>query len=112
MHKYILSIISFLIASLANGQSNVKQTKFECSSTVRFPKEAADNNISGTVIVIFDIDSTCNKVNIRIEKSLGYGCDEEALRAISKCKNYIHNLKCIPRIGVRQSFNFINPDEE
>lgn len=85
-----------------------------CQSTLSYPSSAQDNNISGTVVVLFDIDSNCRLVNIRIEKGIGYGCDEEAVKALKKCKPIFNGTKrsCTPILNLRQPFTFKNPDDE
>ena len=52
-----------------------------------YPKKAQDHKISGTVIIEFDRDSTCVFSNPKVIKGLGYGCDEEAIRAASQMMN-------------------------
>jgi|GEM_PF-2627518 len=51
---------------------------------LRYPQAARSNNIQGDVIVEFEIDANGNYRNFRINKSLGYGCDEEAIRLIKE----------------------------
>jgi TonB family protein len=48
---------------------------------MHYPRAAKENNIQGKVLIGFTIDSNGKVSNFRIKKSLGYGCDEEALRA-------------------------------
>jgi len=48
----------------------------------RLPKAARDNNISGSVAVQFTIDENGKATNLQVIRSLGFGCDEEALRLI------------------------------
>ncbi len=49
---------------------------------LKYPQSAAENNISGEVKLIFTVTISGSVTNIRIEESLGYGCDEEAIRLI------------------------------
>ena len=49
---------------------------------MHYPRAAKENNIQGKVLIVFTIDSNGKVSNFRIKKSLGYGCDEEALRAV------------------------------
>lgn len=49
---------------------------------LEYPPQAADENIHGTVVLEFDIDPTGKPYNFRILQSVGYGCDEEAIRLI------------------------------
>ena len=51
-------------------------------SSLRYPQEALDNNISGKVVVEFIINEKAERINFKIVKNLGYGCDEEAIRLI------------------------------
>lgn len=55
-------------------------------SRLVYPQEAIENKIEGKVYVIVVIDSTGEQLCSRIIKSLGYGCDEEALRLIETSK--------------------------
>jgi len=48
--------------------------------TIRYPKVAKEKNIQGKVVIAFTIDTAGNISNFRVKKSIGGGCDEEALR--------------------------------
>jgi TonB family protein len=47
-----------------------------------YPKEAAERRIIGSVRLTFWIDDEGRPSQIRVARSLGYGCDEEALRLL------------------------------
>jgi TonB family protein len=47
-----------------------------------YPDSAGNNNISGRVVVEFSVGVNGSISNLEISRSLGYGCDEEALRLI------------------------------
>lgn len=49
---------------------------------IKYPDSARENGISGTVHISFTIDSTGKTQYHRITKSIGSGCDEEALRVV------------------------------
>jgi len=49
-----------------------------------YPQLAKEKGIEGTVIVLVDVDSTCSIIDRRLVKTLGYGCDEAALKAIGQ----------------------------
>ena len=51
-----------------------------------YPQEAIEHNIEGKVYVIVVIDSTGDQLCSKVIKSIGYGCDEEALRLIETSK--------------------------
>lgn len=55
----------------------------------QMPKEAQSRNISGTVKLKFTISATGNITNIEVKKSLGYGCDEEAIRLIKNSGSWV-----------------------
>ncbi len=50
------------------------------SKEMRYPKEAAEHNISGTVKIKIDINHKGKVINTTVVSGIGYGCDEEAAR--------------------------------
>lgn len=52
------------------------------NSNIRYPANAVNNNVTGTVEITFTIDSIGKTSNYRVTKKIGSGCDEEALRVI------------------------------
>ena len=53
---------------------------------LKYPQEAFDHKVEGTVSVDFDIDVFGDVVETRIKHGLGYGCDEEAERIVKLLK--------------------------
>src|ERR1700749_4411461 len=51
---------------------------------IHYPALAKENNIQGKVWIRFTIDLNGKASNFRVTKSLGYGCDEEALKAVER----------------------------
>ena len=49
---------------------------------LQYPKQAKKNKIQGTVTISFTVDSVGNVRDIKVYKSLGNGCDEEAIRIL------------------------------
>ncbi len=49
---------------------------------IQYPPQAMENGIEGRVIVSFVIQTDGSIDMLKIEKGLGFGCDEEALRVI------------------------------
>jgi len=47
-----------------------------------YPTEAREAEIEGAVILEFDIDTSGNVSNIKVLKSVGFGCDKEAIRLL------------------------------
>ena len=52
------------------------------SENLRYPENAEENGIEGTVIVAFVVDVDGSITNIEILKGIGGGCDEEAIRIV------------------------------
>lgn len=48
------------------------------------PEAAMQNNIKGKVTLLFDVNPAGRPINIEVKKSLGYGCDEEAIRLLEE----------------------------
>jgi TonB family protein len=56
------------------------------------PKQAADNQIVGNVTVEFKVNREGKLSDFKIIKSLGYGCDEEAIRVIKDGPNWMSKV--------------------
>ena len=57
-----------------------KAMKKFIAKNLRYPKEALENKIQGTVYVRFDINRKGKVTDAKVIKGIGYGCDEEAMR--------------------------------
>ena len=53
---------------------------------LKYPNEALEAKIEGTVFLRYYIDYKGKVISSKILSSLGYGCDEEAQRIVSKFK--------------------------
>ena len=53
---------------------------------LKYPKEALDKKVEGTVLVRYDINHKGKVTGAKVLKGLGYGCDEEAMRLIKLLK--------------------------
>lgn len=53
---------------------------------LKYPQEALDNKIEGTVFLNAEITHKGEVIHIKVEKGIGYGCDEEAKRVLSLMK--------------------------
>lgn len=67
---------------------------------LRYPKEALENKIQGTVYVKYDIDYKGNVTDAKVVKGIGHGCDEEAMRLAKLLK-----FKVPKNRGVRVIFH-------
>lgn len=53
---------------------------------LRYPKEALANNVEGKVTLFLDINKDGKVIKVQVKKSLGCGCDEEAVRVAKLLK--------------------------
>ncbi|MEQ6167960.1 energy transducer TonB [Ekhidna sp. MALMAid0563] len=58
-----------------------------------YPDAAQENEIEGEVILKLTISASGEIIDIKIEKSLGYGCDEEAIRLIEEGPGWVPGNK-------------------
>lgn len=49
---------------------------------LKYPKEAAAKKLEGVVILKYDINHLGQVIDAKVVKSLGFGCDEEAIRVV------------------------------
>lgn len=116
--KYSLLFLSIITHLPLHSQSKIAEKKidtvsFICHSDLSYPLQAEEHNISGTVILLFDLDSNCRIINIRVDKSIGYGCDEEAIKALQSCNKSISSArnKYLPKKDIRKPFTFRKMEE-
>lgn len=50
---------------------------------IKYPAEARDQGIEGKVFISFIITKEGSIANVKVEKGIGYGLDEEAVRVVS-----------------------------
>ena len=53
---------------------------------LRYPKQALEKKIEGIVFLSAEVTGKGDVQNIKVEKGIGYGCDEEAARVLSLMK--------------------------
>ena len=57
----------------------------------KIPSAAKKSKVSGEVQLQFSIDQSGRPQNIFVEKSLGYGCDQEAIRLVQEGPDWMEN---------------------
>ena len=67
---------------------------------MRYPQEAFDAKIEGTVVIKYRVDHQGKVVETKVISGLGYGCDEEAIRLVS-----LLTFKVPKSRGVKVLFN-------
>lgn len=80
------------------------------TQNLQYPEQALQNNISGSVYLRYIVNDEGIVESVQILKSLGYGCDEEAIRIVKLLKfgsvsNRGIRLKSTKKIKI--NFNFI-----
>jgi len=70
------------------------------TNNLQYPKEAFEKNIEGSVFLSFVVNSLGEVSQVQVNKGIGYGCDEEAVRLV----NLLKYEKAINR-GIRSAFN-------
>ncbi len=68
----------------ASPNSGTSAYKKYLQKNIRYPKAALDRKIEGKVKIIFYVEPNGSLTNFEVKKSLGYGCDEEAIRLIKE----------------------------
>ncbi len=86
------------------------QFKKFISENLRYPAPAREAGIEGFVMVAYDILDNGSVENQHVVKSLGYGCDEEALRLIGMLQfEKVKNRGVRVRVTTRTRINFVLP---
>lgn len=62
---------------------NAEMFKF-LARNIKYPTKASEADVQGKVFVNFVVTSAGDIENVKILKGIGYGCDEEAARVVSK----------------------------
>jgi protein TonB len=60
---------------------------------IEYPRVAKENNIEGTVVVNFVVNVDGSVSDVKIVKSLGGGCDQEALRVVNEMRRWKPGLR-------------------
>ena len=55
---------------------------------MKYPQSAIENGIQGTVYVRFVVDKSGKLTNINVERGIGRGCDEEAVRIVQNMPDW------------------------
>lgn len=79
-----------------------------------YPEQAKNQKIQGTVIVQFIIDETGMVINPSVEKGIGGGCDEEALRLVKEMPQWTPGLQDGKpvKVSMKLPFQFIPTENE
>ena len=56
---------------------------------IKYPEEAMKKNVTGTVYVSFAVETDGNLTDLKIQKGIGSGCDEETIRVMKLMPKWI-----------------------
>ncbi len=57
-------------------------------SNIKYPTMAIDNDVQGNVFVSFTVEKDGSLSDLKVERKLGYGTDEEAIRVLKSSKKW------------------------
>lgn len=60
---------------------------------IKYPQEAKDKKVQGNVFVSFVVEKDGSVMDLKVEKGLGYGTDEEALRILKSSTRWNPGIK-------------------
>lgn len=63
------------------------------ATNVQYPTEAKDHNIEGRVMVGFVIEKDGSVTDVEVLRSIGYGCDQEAIRVVNGMPRWQPGIK-------------------
>lgn len=58
------------------------------NKAINYPPMASENNIQGTVYLSFTVEKDGSLTDIKVDRKLGYGTDEEAVRVLKASKRW------------------------
>lgn len=78
-----------LLSSKGGPKKGLKHFYQFLGSNFNISNEARANNITGKIVLSFNIESNGNVSDLKVTNGLGYGLDEEAIRIIKNYKDWI-----------------------
>jgi protein TonB len=71
------------------------------AKNIIYPKIAKENNIQGKVICSFVVNKLGHIENVKVERGIGGGCNEEALRVLKSMPDWIPGKQNGQPVSVR-----------
>jgi TonB family protein len=71
----------------------IKQFYSFIGRSIKYPKEAVKNNVQGKVFLAFIVEKDGRLSQIKVERPLGFGTDEEAIRVLKSSPRWKPGLK-------------------
>lgn len=70
------------ISSMPDMFSGSEDLKYQFSRSLRYPPEARNRGIEGRVVLSFVVEKDGSLSSLKVNRSIGGGCDEEAIRVL------------------------------
>lgn len=58
------------------------------TDNMKYPSEAKENGIQGTVLVVFVVNEDGSVSDVKLKKGIGGGCDQEAIRIVGQMRKW------------------------
>lgn len=84
---------SFAIERKPSFEGGNVAFKSYLKENVKYPKKAERNNVSGNVFISFIVEVDGSITNVKVERPLGSGTDEEAVRVLSASPKWIPGMQ-------------------
>jgi TonB family protein len=79
---------------------------------IKYPKAASDANVSGRVFISFIVDASGTISDVTVLKGIGFGCDEEAVRVVSKFPKWTPGMQDGKTVSVKYNLPIMFQLEE
>jgi len=85
-------------------------------TNIKYPAEALQQNVQGTTVVRFVVESTGKIKNPKVVRGIGGGCDAESLRVVNLMPDFIPGMEGGKKVDVQYNipirFKFFEEDKE
>jgi protein TonB len=76
----VVAMVADVMPAFPGGQDKLKEYLIK---NLRYPENAMRMGVEGRVILSFVVGNDGDVTDIKIERTLGFGCDDEAIRVVS-----------------------------
>lgn len=101
MEKELKEDVFTIVDEQPEFQGGVQQMAYFLQQNVNYPPQAIQENVEGTVLVSFVVTKSGKITRVKIEKGIGSGCDEEALRVVESFPDFLPGRKNGEAVNVR-----------
>lgn len=90
-NEYPYNESNFMIPPLYPG--DIIALRRLVANKYNYPPLALKNGVNGTVIITFNIDQKGNMIDLKIDRDLGYGTGDEAMRVLKTARQWSPGIK-------------------